>query len=259
MSRKTTNRTALLAAGIFMAIAPSMYAQEPNPDSLKQDQADQARERAIRTQDDRVLRDLIDQIHRLEAERNGINSQVMADERAWSGAQARYSADQKNHASNDQLEKDRQAVELARAAKERDIQRRAELDQKIAQLKEQFAARNAQRNKDTSELKSEEAEIARDRRNGNQDNRNLADLNRQIRQVEAERNALNTEINNDRNAANQAEAKYAADQKNHAGNPQLEQDRLALQRASEIHKRDMQRAQELDRRIAQLRAELSKR
>ena len=152
MTNKAINKTAMLAAGIFIAVAPAMYAQEPNPDTMKQDQADLAKERGIRTQDDRTLRNLSDQIHRLEAERNGVSAQVIVDERAWSTAQAKYSADQKGHASNDQLTNDQQAIEQARAAKERDIQRRLEFDQKIAQLKGQFTADNSQRNKDTSEL-----------------------------------------------------------------------------------------------------------
>ena len=259
MSNKAINKTAMLAAGVFIAVAPAMYAQEPNPDTMKQDQADLAKERGIRTQDDRTLRDLSDQIRKLEAERGAVSTQTIADERAWSAAQAKLAADQKSHASSETIEQDRKAVEQALATKERDIQRRLEFDQKIAQLKAQFASNNSQRNKDTAELKTEEMETRRDRANDrteqNQDNRNLTELNMQIRKLEAERNALNTEINNDKNAANSAEAKLAADQKNHASSAQLEQDRLALRRADDARRKDMQHAQELDQKIAQLKAQ----
>ena len=259
MFNRAINKTAILAAGFFIAVAPAVYAQEPNPDTMKQDQADLAKERGIRTQDDRTLRGLSDQIHKLEAERGGVSAQVAVDEKAWTTAQAKYSADQKGHASKDQLAKDQQAIEQARAAKERDIQRRLEFDQKIAQLKAQFAASNSQRNKDTAELKTEEMETRRDRGNDrtdqNQDNRNRTELNMEIRKLEAERNALNSEVNKDKNAANEAEAKYAADQKNHASSAQLEQDRLALQRVEAIRRKDMQHEQELDQRIAQLKAQ----
>ena len=81
MSNKATNRSAVLAAGIFFVIAPAMHAQEPNPDSMKQDQTDLARARKLENQDDRSIRGLTERIRRLEIERNGVSSQLNHDEK----------------------------------------------------------------------------------------------------------------------------------------------------------------------------------
>ena len=164
MTRNKKTWLVALALGANAVFAPCLFAQaqqQTQPD-LQQDRKAEAEDRAVRTRDDRAEKQMGDEIHRLQAERNQVASRVVKDKLALNQADQNYAADRKKRANDAQLEKDRTAVEKAKSAYEKDSKERALFDDKISQKKEEFARIISQRNRDNQELKSEEQDIRAD-------------------------------------------------------------------------------------------------